>query len=197
MRLIRLKKIIYVALVVVSLFRPVLASPRDAVMAYYSNLDEKNYSDILEDFHPEDLKLFRENMGFYSSLSDDQKEQFLLSFFDKDQTFLAIAELNDIRFFSGFYQYLMQRSLSMALPNLKEIQWIGQIEEGIDIIHFLVRYPVLVGELSTEHMEIISVKRFKNEWRIMLSNQYKDFPKQLEIAFRNVTTSDSRVKDTK
>lgn len=67
--------------------------------------------------------------------------------------------------------------------NFDGIEILGEVKEGDDITHLVTRTTVSVGAIDMEAMEVVSLKKSGDEWRILMSGKIKGLPQQLRAAY--------------
>lgn len=151
--------------------------------AYFSDLENGDYVAAAEKFDPEQLNEFRTMMEFYKEIPAEGQAQFIQTFFGSDQTAESIEKINDVEFFAGIFTFIMRQASAAGSLSFDGFEVLGEVMEGEDIAHLVTRNRVSVGELEVEAMEVVSLKKEGEEWRMLLSGKMKGLPDQMRAAF--------------
>jgi hypothetical protein len=158
-------------------------NPTERAEMYFSDIENRNYSAAAEHFDPVQLKEFREMMEFYKEIPTEAQAQFIKTFFSEEQTVESIAKLSDTEFFSGLFNFIMKQAEATGGVSFDGLEILGEVKEGQNISHLVTRNRVSIGELEVEAMEVVSMKKVGNEWRMMMSGKIKGLPQQIKAAF--------------
>jgi len=150
--------------------------------AYFGDLESGNFEAAAEKFDPEQLNEFRTMMEFYKEIPAQAQTQFIQTFFGPDQTIETVDKATDVQFFSGVFSFIMRQAEAAGGLNFDGFEILGEVMEG-DVVHLVTRNRVSVGELEMEAMEVVSVKKQGDSWKLMLSGKMKGLPEQLKAAF--------------
>ena len=150
---------------------------------YFKDLESYQFSRAAAHFDPEQLKEFTSMMGFYKEIPDEAQSQFLAVFFGQGATIAQVEELNDVDFFASIFRFIMNQAEAAGGLNFDGMEILGEVPEGNDVAHLVTRNRVSVGQIKMESMEVVSLRKNGNEWRVMLSGKIKGIPAQLKSAF--------------
>lgn len=157
-------------------------SPEERATMYFQDLQEQQYVEAARHFTPEGLREFREDMGFYKSLPAEVQSEFIQSLFGPAQTVESVSGLSDVQFFAALLGFIMRQAQAAGGLDFEDVEILGQVTEGEDVVHLVTRSNVSVGGVSIEDMEVVSLKRRDEEWRVMLSGRIKGIAQRLEAA---------------
>ncbi|MCW8108983.1 hypothetical protein OPS25_10805 [Alteromonas ponticola] len=155
----------------------------EKVEQYLGELKNKNYHATASYFESSELSEFRELMSFYKELPLEVQSQLLHHFFGPEATEETVEKLSDSEVFASFIKVTFQQLEAVGGLNLEEIEILGQVDEGQDITHVVTRNNVTAGEVEMEQMEVISLKKIKGEWKLLMSAKVKGMPNQIRAAF--------------
>jgi hypothetical protein len=122
-------------------------------------------------------------MEFYKAIPEQNRNQFIETFFGAEYTVESLEKLNDTEFFSGIFNAIMKQIGASGDLNFDGLEILGGVNEGKDITHLVTRNRVSVGEIEMETMEVLSLKKHGDDWKIMLSGKISGLPAQLKAAF--------------
>lgn len=157
-------------------------TPTDRAKMYFSDMEDRNFAAAAGHIDADQLKEFRQMMGFYKEIPQQAQAQFIQTFFGPDQTVETIEKVTDVEFFSGLFSFIMSQADAAGGVNFDGVEILGEVKEG-NIIHLVTRNRVSMGMVEVEAMEVISLKKSGNEWRILMSGNIKGLPQQLRAAF--------------
>ncbi|WP_105103713.1 hypothetical protein [Microbulbifer pacificus] len=155
----------------------------DRAQVYFNDLAEGRYAQAAEHFDPKQLREFRELMSFYTVLPENERSQFINSFFGENETEESVKNKSDVEFFAGLFSFIMLRAEAAGGINFDGMEILGEVKEGDDTSHLVTRNKVSVGEVNLEAMEVVSLRRIDKHWKVMLSGKLKGLPQQLEKAY--------------
>ena len=67
--------------------------------------------------------------------------------------------------------------------NFDGMEVLGEVKEGANVAHVVMRNRVSVGEIEIEAMEVVSFKKVGKDWKALLSGKMKGLANQLRTAF--------------
>ncbi|MBR9682609.1 MAG: hypothetical protein GOV02_02950 [Candidatus Aenigmarchaeota archaeon] len=156
---------------------------------YFIKLQKKEWNEVAKLYTPEALKEFKSMITSpLEASSVEFPEEFSAGLFEglfgSEKTIEDIKEMSDIDFFANF----LRNSVEMASEagggvDFKSLNIIGSVSEGDSICHILARMYVEVGEMEFEKLEILSVKKIRDTWGIILQGQVKGMAKQFVKMF--------------
>lgn len=150
---------------------------------YFDDLKAYKFIDAASHFDTDQLKEFRSLMEFYKEIPAEAQAHFITTFFGKDHTHHTLSELSDLEFFAGVFDFLMKQADAMGGLNFENIEILGEVPEGDNLVHLVTRNKVIMGEIELESMEVVSLKKNDHTWKVMLNSQIKGLPAQIKAAF--------------
>lgn len=90
----------------------------------------------------------------------------------------ALAQSTDAEFFAAFMRGLMARSQA----KLEAPQILGGVAEGADVRHVVMRNRVSAMGMSMTKMEVVSLRRRGEAWKVLLSGEIEGMAKALQAA---------------
>lgn len=154
----------------------------DRAKMYFEDLQQGKYKVAASHFDPSQLKEFRQMMEFYKALPEEHSKRFVQTFFGENQSVDKVAKLSDAEFFAGMLTFIMRQAQAAGGVDFNGFQVLGEVPEG-EVIHLVTRNQVSVGHISTEAMEVVSLKKNGDEWRMLMSGKVKGLPNQIKAAF--------------
>lgn len=150
---------------------------------YFDDLKARQYKAAASHFDPEQLKEFRVMMEFYKEIPEEPQREFIKAFFGEHQSTESVQALSDTEFFAGMFIFIMQRAEATGGLNFDGLEILGTVAEGEDKAHLVTRNRISMGEVEIEAMEVVSLKKYGNNWKVMMSGRIKGLPAQLKSAF--------------
>jgi len=122
---------------------------------YFQLLQENKWEEVVKLYDPEALKHFKSMMSGEENQSAEE-------------------------FFASYLQQMMDFASVIGDVNFNKVNIIGSIPEG-DMLHIMVRTVASVGEMSIEKMEVLSLKKHGDGWKIILSGKMEGMLQKLEL----------------
>lgn len=170
---------------------PSPSSPESVVQAYVAAMKAGQYAQTAEFMHPEALEKFRTMMlPLVEASAGTDEEKGLLAFFRGVKDVEALKKLSPAEFFAAFFAGLAESSPGMkeALSSASTTV-IGSVPEG-DVIHVVSRTSVGVEGIGLSKMEVVSLKRAGEDWRVLLSGNIEGIAQALKKAFSRESESE-------
>jgi len=133
-------------------------TPEERAKLYFTDIESGNFVAAAKHFDPSQLKEFRSTMEFYKEIPV------------RDH-------------FAKLFTFMMRQADAVGGLNFDGLEILGGVKEGSDISHLVTRNRVTVGKLNVEAMEVVSLMKSGDEWRILMSGQIKGFADQLRATF--------------
>lgn len=89
----------------------------------------------------------------------------------------------DVEFFASIFNFVMQQADQAGGINFEGVEILGEVKEGDNIAHLVTRNRVSVGEMEVEAMEVVSLKKNGEDWRMLMAGNIKGLPAQLNAVF--------------
>ena len=150
---------------------------------YFSDIENGRYAAAVGHFDPVELKEFRKTMEFYKEIPPQAQAQFVQTFYGASQTIESLGKASDVEFFTGLFNFIMGQADAAGGLSFDGLEILGEVMEGKNVSHLVIRNRVSVGEIEMEAMEVISLQKVGKEWRVLMSGKIKGLPQQLEAAF--------------
>lgn len=165
-------------------FSAIAQSASDVAKSYFDVLQEGDYDKAATFFAPEALEDFREMLNFGDALPEEEAQQLYTTFFGAGATKQTVAEMSDVEFFSKFLSFVMQQASAAGNVNFDQVEILGEVPEGENIMHVLTRTHISAGEIKLEAMEVVSFTNSEGTWKTMLSGKMKGIGAQLKAALQ-------------
>lgn len=140
---------------------------------YFASLQAGDFAKSAGFFHPETLSEFRSSLSFWKEIPEESRQGFLDAFFGADVTAAAVEAKSDEEFFATFLTAVMAQAEAAGSLNFDGMEILGAVPEGEDVLHYVTRNRVSVGEIRVEGMEVVSAQRTGSGWLLQLSGQMK------------------------
>ncbi len=150
---------------------------------YFSAIESRDFSAAAGHFDPDHLREFRHMMEFYKEIPPEVQIQLIQALFGADQTVESLDKISDVEFFAGVFNFIMRQVDAAGGLNFDGVEILGEVKEGDDISHLVTRSRVSVGKIEMEAMEVISLKKSREGWRVLMSGKIKGLPDQLKRTF--------------
>lgn len=158
-------------------------SASDTASAYFNALQEGDYAKATGFFSDEAMENFRGMMDF-SALPPQQAPMILGTFFGQGATAESVAAMTDDEFFTAFMPFLMNQAKQAGGLDFNDVDVLGEVPEGEDVVHVLTRITVAAGGVEMQQMEVVSFEETDSGYEAMLSGQMKGMAAQLQRAFQ-------------
>ena len=159
-------------------------TPSETAMTYINHLHFREYEKAVEYIDVGELRVFRENLGFYETLLESEQAKFLKVFFGPEATPDSVASMSDERFFASFLAFSFRNIEAMGELNFKNTKILGGVPEGNDMMHLVVRSGASLDDISISGMEVMSLRKGSdNIWRLMMTGSIKGLSSKIRTAF--------------
>jgi hypothetical protein len=148
-------------------------SPETVLRESYRRMQANEWNAAAETFDPAALKQFREMLA--PILEAGEGAGMLALFFD-GQTPESLKAMSDQAFFSGMIANMMKT----AGGTLDSQQVIGGVAEGTDRMHMVVRAKASAMGLSITQMEVVTLNKTPDGWRLALSGKMEGMAQALQ-----------------
>lgn len=154
----------------------------EMVAEYFDVLQSQDYEKAATYFDPTALREFRQMLEFISEIPAAEQENILQAFFGPSASQESVSKLSDSDFFGSFLRAIMAQASAAGEVNFDGLEILGEVAEGQDLLHVVTRNKVSVGEIEVEAMEVISLRKAGDSWRLLLSGKMKGMASQLRAA---------------
>ena len=157
--------------------------PRKAAKKYVQALRKKDYPGMAKLMHPEALAEFRSITLPLAEAADKKgKADSILDLFPGAKSLDDLKRMNPEEFFASFLQGTLKflPETRQVLTNSKT-EFLGHVAEGKDVAHVVYRMTAKVRTVSFTKMYVISLKKHKTEWRLILSGDIKGMAEALKL----------------
>ena len=143
-------------------------TPEDVVRQYTEAMRGGEWQAAARLMHPEALEQFR-RMLMPAFETDTPGRELRDQFFDGLPS-SRIRHLSDTTFFERFFRGMMTLSPELlGVVQGAEITMVGHVSEGEDIAHVVYRMQMKMDELAVTRLDVMSVKRYGDTWRALLT----------------------------
>lgn len=142
----------------------------------YARMRAGEWERAAETFDPAALKQFREMLG--PLIEGPVGEGMVGTFYGAGKTAADVRKLNDAAFFAGFMKTLAG-GIGVSLKN-QEI--LGSVPEGADRLHLVTRASVEAMDIRMTQMEVVTMNRTPQGWRLALSGKFDGMAQALRRA---------------
>jgi len=148
------------------------STPEATASAYMQAVRAGNWAGMAKLMHPEALNQLRTLMQplFASNApeADDFRQRFL-----GVRTAREAAALSDTTVFANFVRSLNEQNPTAAQAlQAATIEEIGHVSEGPDVAHVVYRATLDVEGMTISNVNVLTVKRSGDDWRVLLTGDY-------------------------
>lgn len=165
-------------------------TPSELAASYFAVLQKEDYKTAASFFEPGTLTEFRAMMGFLKELPDKLAGDVFTQFFGDGQTKKSVSAMSDLDFFAHFLGGVMTQAKAFGDVILDQMEVIGEVPEGKEVVHVLTRSRAKLGEVEIEGMEVISFRLVDGKWKALLSGKMKGMAAQLKAALVESESTD-------
>ena len=178
-----MKKILAIAAPLLALVSVAYAqTPESIAKSYFEMLRNKQWTQIAQLYDPGALRDFREMMSFLLEVPDESASQVLGALFGPGATKQGVKAMSEAEFFAAFLGGVMARSAQLGQLNFETIEVLGSVGEGDSLRHVVTRTHISLADMSMESMEVVSLKKVENEWKLLLQGKIKGMAQQIKKA---------------
>lgn len=158
------------------------STPQAEVQAYFSDVQSKGIRAVADHMHPAEIARFKELLLPMCAQGAESKGMaFCKGVFGAGATEKSVAEMSPRDFMSTVLNFLVTvlgDHPALASLRIRSAELVGSVHEG-ELVHVLARTKASVSNLNVVSMEVISLKKDGDEWRIMLSGNLESLAKAL------------------
>ncbi len=148
-------------------------------------LKDNRIADFARAMHPDALRQLRSIL--LAVLDAAEKKECVddvLSIFKNVKSAAALRQLDDVAFFTAFFEGMMQ-----GQPRVRDafrgmtLEVIGHVSEGPNVIHVVYRGTVVQGEAKVSKMSVMSLKANGDDWGMLLTSDVEGIASMLKRQF--------------
>ena len=151
---------------------------RQVTEAYYTALGEQGFAGMVDLLHPEETERFRSMVmpGFEREYAGGRRTLI-------NSTFGRKANLTDVRiassadFMRRFARLAAVRSRDLPV-GYDQVVVLGSVEDE-DMLHMVSRIETGRDANVTRRLEVLSLKPYNEEWRVMLDSRFEEMARSL------------------
>lgn len=147
-------------------------SPSALVRQYFSLLERQQWREASKLYDPEMLRDFRERMSFVKDFPERDRVEIYGKLFGIGFDDASFTKLTDADFFAAILRFAMMPAISSEVT-FKNLTTLGEVSEGDDVRHVVIRNKGSVGEIEIEMIEVVSCKNTTQGWRLVPSGAVK------------------------
>lgn len=153
-------------------------TPQQVAAESFARMRAGDWAGAAATFDPAALHRFREMLGGIDA--SGKTPSMLPGLLGVDDP-AAVAKLDDAAFFAGFLRTTMGRMGSMV--SLGDQQVLGAVPEGADRVHLVTRNTVETMGLKMIRMEVVTLNRTPDGWRVALSGEMEGMAEMMRKMF--------------
>lgn len=172
------------------------ASPEEVAAAAFAHMQAGEWEASAELFDPGELKRFRDMM---QSVLDVTSETSATGAAPRDDEYLTMlfgagASVESVRSMSdqGFMAAMLSALIGGGQVQLREQRSFGHVAESDDIVHVVTRNSFAVGEVTASKMEVITLRRTPNGWRLAMKGEMTGLAERLSAALKGARGPQTR-----
>lgn len=149
-------------------------SPEAVLQESFRRMKASEWSAAADAFDPAALKQFRQMLA--PIIESDDSAGVVAMFFGDEATPASLKSMSDQAFFAGMMSSIMQ-TMNGALESQEVL---GGVAEGPDRMHMVVRNKAAAMGLSITQMEVVTLNRTPQGWRLALSGEMEGMAQALK-----------------
>lgn len=136
---------------------------------YFDDLADNNINSLSNRMHTDELKRFKDIILQISENNDkvSKDSEFYKSIVGNGD-WEELKKLSPQEFYTRFMSFIMSRSILREAFKNSEITILGDVNEG-DVTHVVYKMMTNINGMKMKKIAIISVRKDKGIWKIMLS----------------------------
>lgn len=146
-------------------------APEEVARAYFTALRDRGAPVVVEFIHEGEMAKFKE---LFVALMEKEaakgKRELVFGLFGEQATLAEVKALSPRRFMSIFMQKASGMISKMGFT-FEKLEVLGSVPEG-DMVHVVARIEVGLWPAAIKRMEVLSMKRDGDAWRLMLPKQF-------------------------
>jgi hypothetical protein len=150
--------------------------PEPAVKKALAALREERFEDFAKAMHPDELKDLKKSLmaALTVAAKEGREKQFLRLM--KAKSIDDLKDLSDVQFFASLTSNMFRLDMTIKQTfGAAEADLIGNVREGKNVAHVVCRVKMKIEGVPTTHMDVVSVKKTDDGWRLLLPSQVEVF----------------------
>ncbi|UCG60621.1 MAG: hypothetical protein JSV52_09820 [Candidatus Zixiibacteriota bacterium] len=144
-------------------------------------LVELDWSGYVSMVHPDDLARFKSSLLLEFERLTMIRKADSITIFDQTYSIQDLRSKTPEEFFINIMTLIFRISpeLDNSFKNMKN-KFIGAVVENDSLIHVVANTKMLLGTKQVDEMDIISVRKFEDEWKLRLSTKVQGIALMLQ-----------------
>ena len=168
-----------------SCFAQANLTPEDTAKRYVEAIQSKGVTIIPEFIHPDELEQFKSTLLPLMRNNTDIEKSLRSVFFGPTATAESLASMSNEEFMRSFMRLIdgKVKHLDIKFGNLSIL---GSVKED-DVIHLVTRHTSGIGDVRKTKLEIISLRTFEGEWKLMLKGNLEGIAQTFKSQIETMT----------
>jgi len=180
----KMKTLIRITLTILALSSTAFSeTPSKLTNQYFAAFKSGNYLKVAEMIDPSELKAFREGFKFVEHLPEEKATQFTTTFFGADASVERVKRMSDTQFFSAFLASTVKMMGGGKELKFLDEQILGEVIQEDKMARVQTKYRISMGDQIVEESEVISFRKEKDGWMMLLPESMKATPANLKKSF--------------
>jgi hypothetical protein len=153
-------------------------TPEDSARAYFNALKSTGIGAVADFTHPAELLRFKAMvLPIYQAEAQAGQGELRKLTFGAEATLAQVESAEPAAFMRSFMNIIASRAGAVGLQ-FESIEVLGSVAEG-ETVHVLTRMRMAASPMTITKMEVVSLKKLGEDWKLMLSGQFEGIAQAL------------------
>jgi hypothetical protein len=153
-------------------------TPEESARAYFNALKSTGLGAVADFTHPAELQRFKAMvLPIYQAEAQAGQGELRKLTFGAEATLAQVESAEPAAFMRGFMNIIASRAGAVGLQ-FESIEVLGSVAEG-ETVHVLTRMRMAASPMTITKMEVVSLKKQGEDWKLMLSGQFEGMAQAL------------------
>ena len=153
-------------------------TPEESARAYFTALKSAGMGAVADFTHPAELQRFKAMvLPIYQAEAQAGQGELRKLTFGAEATLAQVESAEPAAFMRGFMNIIANRAGAVGLQ-FESIEVLGSVAEG-ETVHVLTRMRMAASPVTITKLEVVSMKKLGDDWKLMLSGQFEGMAQAL------------------
>lgn len=169
-------------------------TPVDVARRHFAALKSGNVDAYMDLMHPDELAKFKSMLA--PAMAADTSGEGAKQLFDLNNS-AEFMRLTDREVFARVLKkFVMDSPDFQETMTTMQVEPIGSVMEGTDMSHVVYRMKIRIyDEVDVTSMEVVSMRRFNNSWRMMLDKEMEGMGDMIVDMVKEMQEAKNEVED--
>jgi hypothetical protein len=156
-------------------------TPEELANQSFLFLKDGEYEKLAALYETRSIQSFRETLSFIHDLPEEIAMEVLGGLFVV-KTPAELQPMTDTQFMAAFVGGIMGQAKELGEVNM-EMKIVGTVTENPSLSHVISRVSIVMGGISAESMDVLSMKKTEDGYRILVDPEMMNTAEQFRVMF--------------